>query len=212
MRKLLALSCALLLALVAVGCGSSGGSEEGGGDTTTTEASATTTEAEVTTTEADGDDEPAEGDEADYLAAIQTSLTSGSEEGGDLVLADGEGECVAPVWLDIITVDALIAAGASPEDVEDPDFDFQELELDEEQAQGVIDAFEPCGVDIYAKLGQSLTESLSEEQQTCAMDEIDTELGNALLLTAFSTTAGTGEAEFGALIDQLTEACDLPAS
>lgn len=201
MRKLIALSCALLLALVAVGCGSSGGSEEGG-ETTTTEAAATTTEA----------DGGGEADEAAYLEAIRTSLTTGSEEGGDLVIADGEGECVAPVWLDIITVEAFTSAGADPEDVSDPDFDFQELELDQEQAQGVIDAFEPCGVDIYAKLAESLTESLTEEQRTCAMEEIDTDLGNALLLTAFSTSAGTGEAEFGALIDQLTEACDLPAS
>jgi hypothetical protein len=203
MRKLLGLLCVLLLALVAVGCGSSGGSEDGGGDTTTTGA-------EATTTTPDDDTTAAEGDEADYLDAIRSNLTTGSEEDQNLVIADGEGDCVAPVWLEVITVAGFASVDASADDVSDPGFSYEDLELDADQAQALIDAFEPCGVDIYAKLAESFTQGLSEEQQACAMEEIDPEIANALLLTAFSTEAGDGGTEFAAMIEQLTEACDLP--
>ena len=42
------------------------------------------------------------------------------------------------------------------------------------------------------------------------MENIDPDVANALLLTAFSAELGSGDAEFEALIEQLTTACDLP--
>ena len=64
-------------------------------------------------------------------------------------------------------------------------------ELDGDGAQALIDAFDPCGVDLFAELGSSLTMGLTEEQQACAAENIDHDLATALLRTAFSTTEGT---------------------
>ena len=208
MRKLLILVCITVLALTAVGCGSSGGSD-GSGDTTTKAKSTTTTEQGSSTTKAGG---TAEGTDEEYLAALTANLTSGSLEDGNLVISAEEGDCVAPKWLDAITVEGFTSVQVSPDDVSDPNFTYSKLELDSTKGKALIDAFDACGVDIYAKLAESLTVGLTEEQQACAQEKVDPAVANDLLVTAFSTDAGDGSAEFTALLDQLQKACDLPAS
>lgn len=210
-RRSALLAAALAVsALALASCGSSG--DDGDGDEgTTTEATATTEAG------ANGDEGEAEPDEdvsdvtaEDYTAALQSFFTTGVAEDGDLVLADGEAECVAPQWVEAIGVEAFHEAGTTTEALADPGYAFLDLELDGATAQAMIDAFDGCGVDIYGQLASSLTLGLTDEQQACAVEEIDPELANALLLTAFSSTEGDGSEAFDALLTQLQTACDLP--
>ncbi len=222
MRKLLIVLTTVTFAAALAGCGSSGGS--GGSDpaadkTTTTEAAETTTDPDTpdTTDDAEGDETPTSLDDAvvgltaeDYRQAIQVNLSDGNEDDGNLVIADGEAECVSAAWIDVATVEVFQASGATLDEIRDPNFGYSDLDLNADQAQEMLDAFDPCGVDIYAMLGMSLTVGLSDEQRACSGEQIDPELANALLLTAFTTELGAGEAEIEAVIGQLTEACDLP--
>jgi len=204
MRKPISLLIVLTIALVAVGCGPSAGSDSSADDpTTTTTTTTTTTEAEAAA---------AEGTDEEYLAALTANLSSGSVEDGNLVIEDDEAACVAPKWLETVTTEGFTSVGASPDDVAEPDFEYAVLELDADRAQQMIDSFEDCGVDIYAKLAESFTIGLTEAQQSCAMEEVDPKVANDLLLTAFSTESGDGSTEFTALLDQLKAACDLPAN
>ena len=201
---------AMLALLVGLAACASSGSESADDDSTTT-TEATSAADDTTTTAADEGDDAGEATDAAYQQAIQENLTAGSKQEGNLVVADGEAACVAPKWLEVITGDHLREIGVSPADLADPSFDYSSLELDGDGAQALIDAFDPCGVDLFAELGSSLTMGLTEEQQACAAENIDHDLATTLLRTAFSTTEGTGDAEFEALMAQLTEACDLPS-
>lgn len=208
MRKLIALLCALTLALVAAGCGSSGGSDDA---SSTTEAKATTT------TEADDDGgttEPADGpvdvDEATYVAAFTTGLSTGDSTGGDLVLTKETAACVAPKWVAAMTVEQLNEAGITEKDAADAGFNPADVDLDESQAEELVDAFDACDFDIFGELGRSLTLGLGEEQEQCAAENLDPELGRALLVKTFST--GQSDTEFEALLADLEKSCDLPAN
>src|SRR4051794_11152616 len=108
MRKLLVLACSLALTLVIAGCGSSGGSE-GAKDTTTTKAGSTTTTAggSTSTTQGGGDVTPTHVTAEQYEAAFVKGMTSGTADGGELVLPKAAAECVAPKRVAIITVKAL---------------------------------------------------------------------------------------------------------
>ncbi len=200
MRKLTVLICTLAVALVAAGCGSSGGSDSSGDDSTTT------------TTEADGGDS---GDEEvqvtaeEYAAAFVTSLTSGTKDDGDLVLPDDAADCVAPKFVDAMTVELLNENGITVEDVSDSSFDPSEVGIDEEQAQAVVAAFADCDFDIYAELAASLTMGMAEEVQACTAENLDRDLADALLVKSFST--GQSDAEFEALLADL-ESCGLPGN
>ncbi len=207
MRKLLALTCALVLALVAAGCGTSSGSE-GADTTTTTKAEATTTVADDTTTTDDGGDSGGEVTRDEYEAAFVTSLSSGDESNGDLVLPDDAAECVAPKFVTAFTVNALNEAGITVEDASDPGFDPSDVGISEEQALQLIDAFSACDFDIYTALATALTEGLGSDVQECAAQNIDLDLADDLLAKSFSS--GDSDAEFEALLTDLQEHCDLP--
>lgn len=201
MNKLLAIACALALGLVAVGCGSSGGSD-GGDDTTTTEAARTTT-----TAGSDGPSGTAPTAE-EYTAAFVENLSNGTKEDGDLVLTEEQATCVAPRFVDAITVEVLQEQEVTVDDVAKPGFDGSGLGLSEEQGEQLVDAFEPCDVDIVALFAESLTMGLTAEQQDCAKENVDPDLTRALLVKTFSS--GQSDQEFEAVLSALDEACDLP--
>ena len=208
MRKLLALTCALLLALAAAGCGSSGGSE--GADSTTTEAKATTTGDDTSTTSKGGDPEPSVVTADEYEAAFATSLTSGKREEGNLVMPDDAAACVAPKFVEIFTVEGLNEAGITAEDASDPSFDPSDVGIDEDQAAEVVAAFGDCDFDIYAELAASLTVGLGSDVQECAAQNVDHDLADALMIKSFSS--GDSNTEFEAFLADLSKDCDLPAN
>ncbi|QXC63378.1 hypothetical protein KSP35_11640 [Aquihabitans sp. G128] len=187
MRKLSATVGALLLVASLAACSGSGGSD--GASSTTTKApageQATTTTAgsddDGTTTTASGDDETTttsggsgeSGDAASYAASLAKGLASGDAASDELQVTDDEAACVAPKWIETIGVDALTSFGASPKDLEDPDFSFPDLKLDDEQGLAMIDAFVDCDVDIYGQFADVLSEDLDATQQACLEGELD---------------------------------------
>jgi len=201
MRKLLVIVSVLTLAVVGAGCGSSGGSDSAGDDaTTTTGAKTTTTEG---TTEDPGD-VTADG----YTSAFIINLSGGSKEDGNLVISEEEATCVAPRFVDAITVKTLQDNDVTTADIEDPGFDGSALGLSEEQGEQLVDAFGACDVDITALFAESFTAGMTAEQQSCVAENVDADLTKALLVKTFST--GESDAEFEAVIADLTEKCDLP--
>lgn len=206
MKKLLVIVSALTLALIAVGCGSSGGSD---GSASTTEAErSTTTKAEgSSTTKADsGGSGTASAD--DYAEAFVANLSTGKKEDGNLVISEEQATCVAPKVVDAVTVEALQSGDAGTGDIADPGFDWSDLGMTEAQAQEAIDAFAACDVDLTALFAESLTIGLTAEQQSCVKDNVDGDQVERLLVANFSS--GESEKEFEAVIKTLTDACDLP--
>lgn len=202
MRRTLALLAALALLLGAAACSSD---DEGADDTTTT--------TEAGGDEATGDEEPPDLSDVsadDYVASLSGELSGGDPDAGDLVLAEGEAACVAEAWVEGIGVDRFVESGVAPADIAGSGLGIEEIQLDLDTAQGLIDDFGECDVDIAAKLAETLTIGLDETQRTCAIENIDPEVANALLLTAFTPEAGDGSAEFDALIEQLSGECELP--
>ena len=206
MRKLLTLLLVSVLAVVAAGCGASGGSDSSGDNSTTTESKATTTEPDDAPTDTSGTSVDVSAE--DYTAAFVSNLSTGSIDDGDLVIAADEAECVAPRFLDAITVEVLQENEVTPEDVSEPSWDGSDLGLSLDQGQLLVDSFGECDVDIFTLFATSLTVGLTEEQQACAVENVDPDLTEALLVKTFST--GDNDAEFEAVIGDLTSKCDLP--
>jgi hypothetical protein len=206
MPKLVSVLCAVLLAVTIAGCGSSG-----------SEGSSTTTKAEGTTTTADpngsgsGEGEPSaevSGITAEeYTEAFVTNLSSGDDDGTDLVVTEEQAECVAPKWVAAITVEKLHEAGATVEALSDPGFNRVELALDEDQGAELVAAFDPCGVDLAELFAAALTQGLTEEQQSCAVENIDREDALDYLGKSF----GGSQPDLTPIQDALVAACDLPA-
>lgn len=213
MRKAAALLFALTLVAAAAGCSTSSGSDASSKTTTTkvapttstTSASGGTTTTNVTSpTKADVSKFTA----ADYGTAMVSNLSTGSVKDGQLVIPAKDAACVAPKWVSAVTLDGFHAAGVTPKQVSNPKFDGAKLKLDAKQAQGLIDSFGACQVDIYALFATSLTQGLTADQQKCAVEHVDHKLANSVLVKTFSN--GDGTAEFGQILDGLTKACNLP--
>lgn len=177
------LAVALLLGgSLLVGC-SAGGDDAG--EATTTEAAAetttATTEAEdepTTTTEVE--QTPTTADEGSLAAweeafgdAVEDSEVAGPvDPDADVPTDETADECVARLWLDIITVEALGALGLTPDDLATVDLTEVLPELvDLDQAQQLLDAAIECGLDPLATLIDGMVESgLTEEQAACIVD------------------------------------------
>ena len=104
--------------------------------------------------------------EDDYLAAIEAQFTA---TGGDsLELTDEQAECVAPKWLDVITVDKLKEKGITPDDVR-ADTDNEKLAtlgLSEADAEKMYAAFGDCDVDVQAKVADEPRRPASSRRPT----------------------------------------------
>ncbi|MEZ5181614.1 MAG: hypothetical protein R2702_07050 [Acidimicrobiales bacterium] len=209
MRKLLVALTSLLLVAGLAGCGGSGGS--GGSEGSDAEAAMTTTadEGEATTSAPDGEAAPVAGRD-DYVAAMADNLSSGSEDDGQLVLERDQAECMAPRWVDAITVELLQAQEVTPAELADPDFSasLSDLALDADAAGAMVDAFDACDVDLVGLFASAFTQGLGEDVTACVAQEADPALIRDVLVASFS--GGDGETPLTALLDQLRPVCDLP--
>lgn len=169
MRKLLVSLLAILLMGAVASCGASGGSDASEKTTTTDGKTATTEKDETTTTEK----KKGGGDDGAYADAIATGLSGQSD--GEFVFNNSEAECVAPEWVDIIGTDTFESKSVKPADLEDPDFKFSSLGLDEGQASDMIDAIEGCDVDVVSELRDLIDADLDSDQKACAASELDDE-------------------------------------
>lgn len=208
MRRFVMAAVGVALVCALAGCGASGG--EDADEATTTKATPTTKA--TSTTSDDGppttlDDDVADATAEDYGTAMAKNLSSG-DPATDLVLTEEQAACVGPKFVDAITVRALQEADLTPDDVADPDWDTSDMELTQAQGSDMVDAFEPCDVDIYAKFAEALSGGMTEEQQACIAENVDEAKARKLLVVTFA--GGEGTTEFEAVLDDLTTACDLP--
>ncbi|MFN8018398.1 MAG: hypothetical protein U0P45_09770 [Acidimicrobiales bacterium] len=211
MRRFVIVAVLGLAALVVSGCSTSGSDASDGGDKAdTTEATAKTTTSkpkDATTTTSSGGSSQGGADREAYVTALATGLSSGDKD-TDLVLGEDEASCVAEKWIDAITVATLQDQDVDPKDVAEPGWDTTGFGLSKAQGGAMVDAFDPCGVDIYDELASALSGGFTDAQIACVRKEIDRDLARELLVVTFA--GGEGTTEFEALIGQLTEACNLP--
>ena len=158
MHRLLA-TIAIVAAVALAGCGTSGGVA----DTTTTEPDETTTVEEQPT----GDDDPMV---EDYEAAVVTQFTV--TEPGELTLTTEEAECVAPKWVEAMTVERLQDEGVTLEDLADTSFNPGDLEMGPEIGQEMVEAFDECEVDLFA-LAIASAAGADTELESCIVDNVD---------------------------------------
>ncbi|CAN5560955.1 hypothetical protein BH10ACT1_BH10ACT1_04840 [soil metagenome] len=201
MSKLTLGLCALALVAGLAGC--SGSESDGATSSSTTRVAAA---GASTTTTAPASTGPV-GDEASYTSSLATGLASGGD-GGELQVTDGEAACVAPKWVATIGVDALVAKGVAADAMADPNFSFPDLDLSEEQAGPMVDAFTGCGVDIFVQFRKVLTTGLTATQATCVDGEISDADVRAFLSESLRS-ADAGEA-VTQKITEVSQACDLP--
>lgn len=196
---------ALLLALSA--CGASGGDDAA--STTTVAEETTTTADEATTTTEDGPTNSSEpdGDASAYADGLAVGLTSGDEESGELVLSSDQAECVAPEWIDIIGVDTLTGADVTPQDLEDPDYQFTDLRLDADTGGDMIDAFGDCDVDIISEFYETLSADLDDEQVDCLVEELGDDQARQFLIEALVQTDLS--AELNDELERIDSVCQL---
>jgi hypothetical protein len=169
-RGALAFAAVGLLTLSAAACGDD---DDKGGDATTTAATTTTATSGSTASSSGGDASSAT--EADYLAAIEAQFTATGDD--SMELSDKQAKCVAPKWLDVITVDKLKEKGITPDEVRS-DTDNEKLAtigLSEGDANQMYAAFGDCDVDVQAKVAESVVAS-SELPAECVQDALSADL------------------------------------
>jgi hypothetical protein len=194
MRKVLFVEMVVAMALVSGACTSDDSADTGA---TTTETS------ESTTTET-----PSGGTSEEYSAAFVTSMTTGDPASGVLVLPIDKAECLAPRFVDIITLKTLQDNDVTVDEAADPDFDQSELGLTEAQGKAMAAAYAPCGLDLLTLTAGLLADDLTPEQIQCATEHIDAAKNEALWAKALQSTLAGGE--FEALVTPAIQACDLP--
>ena len=216
MRKLLVTLASLLLVAGVVGCSGSSGSDGSAATTTAADEATTTAADDPTTTEADEatttalDGEAPVASRDDYVAAMADNLSSGSADEGQLVLERDEAECMAPRWIDAMTVEVLQEQQVTPAELADPGFSISssDLGIDADAAAAMVDAFGACEVDLVGLFAGAFAQGLGDDVEACVAREADPALVRDVLVAAFS--GGDGEAALSALLDQLGPVCDLP--
>ena len=185
-RGALAIATVGLLTLSAAACGDD---DDNGGDaaTTTAAASATTTAASGSTSGTSGGD-ASSATEDDYLAAIEAQFTATGDNG--LELSDEQAKCVAPKWLDVITVDRLKEKAITPDDVRS-DTDNTKLAtigLSEDDANTMYAAFGDCDVDVQAKVAESIVTSLEApaDVEECVKDALPADLVERIFVVSIT--------------------------
>jgi hypothetical protein len=180
-RGAFAVAAVGLLTLSVAACGDD---DDKGGD------AATTTAATSGSTGGTSGGDASSATEADYLAAIESQFTASGEN--SLALTDEQAKCVAPKWLDVITVDKLKEKGITPDDVRS-DTDNEKLAtigLTEDDAKTMFAAFGDCDVDVQAKVADSIVTSLEapSDVEECVKDALPADLVERIFIV--STTKG----------------------
>ena len=191
-------------------------------DATTTTARAETTTSRSTGTSTadtatDATVSAADATEADYLAAIERSLSSGD----GLSTTPEQAECMAPKWLDTIGVDRLKDRGVAPseigDDVNDDGSALSDLGLTDDEGTALYDAFGECDVDIRAQFVEFATDGQPPEIVECIDDALTPDLLRRVMIASIVQQAPDDElqADFEAAIgpcDELSGAATTTAA
>jgi hypothetical protein len=177
-RGVVAIAVAGLLTLSAAACGDD--DDKGSDATTTTAASTSATTGDTTgaTTAGSSGGDASSATEEEYLAAIEGQFTNSGPD--SLQMTDEQASCVAPKWLDVITVDKLKEKGISPADIEadTQNEKLASLGLSDGDAEKMYAAYADCDVDVRAEFARSVTASLeaSPDVEDCVNDAISDDL------------------------------------
>ncbi|MEO6989800.1 MAG: hypothetical protein ABI239_14270 [Aquihabitans sp.] len=204
MPKLALVVSALLLVGSASACGTSGTSDADQSTTTVGETTTTTVdESDISTASTT----PATGDADDYVAALAANLAGNSPSQGELKFTVGQAKCVATAWVDTIGVDTLTSNEVPPDSLGSAGFQFNALDLDEDQATAMVDAVDDCGVDWVAGTRDNLKVGLDPTQQKCLDSELSDETIRAVLVDALFRTQPA--ADLQAALDEVERVCEL---
>lgn len=171
-RRAATLLGALALAMAALGACSS--DSDGGGD----EPTSTTSGASSSTTEADRDPiDPAEieGGEQAYIDAFLAIYGAGDES-----FTQEQADCLAPAWVDAITLEGFAEAGIPPEDISEGTVGIDALGIDQETAEQMVASMAECGIDLQAGIISSYTQGseVPAEVLTCLEETITPEVAS----------------------------------
>jgi hypothetical protein len=121
---------------------------------------------------------------ADYLAAIERSLSSGD----DLKTTPVQAECIAPRWLDVIGLDRLVEHDIAPADIGDDVSDdgsaLSALGLSPTEGTALYDAFGACDVDIRQLFIELAAEGQSSDVVSCLDDALTPDLLQRLMVSS----------------------------
>jgi hypothetical protein len=178
-RGAFAVAAVGLLTLSAAACGDD---DDKGSD------AATTTAATSGSTGATSGGDASSATEADYVAAIEAQFTSTGDN--SMELTDDQAACVAPKWLDVITVDKLEAKGITPDDVR-ADTDNEKLAtlgLSDADAEKMYAAFGDCDIDVRAKVADSMVASLEApaDVEECVQDALSEDLVQRIFVVSIT--------------------------
>lgn len=205
-RKPLALLLALVLTAALAACSSS--SSDGGARTTTTASTRDTSQdpghiSTSTTLAFDG------GTRREYVTQLEAGLADGSEANGDLVLSATQAACVAPVWIDTITVSALTAKRVAPKALSSNSYDFTKLGLSTGQATTMVAAFSTCHVDVVSLLAKAMAAGQSADKQACIKANLDAATTSTLLIQALAAPSGSAGTALQARLQAIARTCNL---
>ncbi|MCB1029874.1 MAG: hypothetical protein KDA95_00965 [Acidimicrobiales bacterium] len=200
----------LLVALVSVGCSSSNDkADKKDSSTSTTKADASDEKGEGTSEdEAKEDTKPTKLDEAALGKAFATSLSSGEEGSGALVLEKEAADCIGPKWAAAVGVEPYEKAGLTIEQISTPFTSSSLVTLTDKEGSAQFAAFGECGVDIVRKMTESIVGGLEEAQRACVLEKMDPDLAEAALSKLFS--GQDAQTEYLAMMTAVSQACNLP--
>jgi hypothetical protein len=134
-----------------------------------------------------GDDDDTSGEDAGearpYVDALIANLTMVGE--GQLELTQAQAGCVAPRWIEVMDIDRLSAAGVTPSSLAD-EGSLSVLQLSDEDAERMYEAFLACEVDVRQSFVDSLAAEaeLSDDDARCLGEQIEDDLVRRFFITS----------------------------
>lgn len=135
-------------------------------------------------------------------------------DNNDFPLDRAQAECIIPRWVAAIGVDRFEAGGVAPtelvlgRDGADDYLDTIDKIGDAESARGMVDALEPCGLDLVTYVAGVIAgdEGATAEQQACFTKNLPLEAVEASLMAAIDGDDSTSS-ELEEPIASAAEAC-----
>jgi hypothetical protein len=128
-------------------------------------------------------------DEQAYVDALMTQPAEGLEP--------DQAACIAGHWIQIVGVDAVEAAGITPEGIRDGSQSINDIPVDRATAEQVVDSYEACDFDIVALVvdGFSQTAEGDPEQAACIERVVTPEVAREyFVLAIMGSASGEGSA------------------
>lgn len=122
-----------------------------------------------------------------YVDAMVENITSDDE----MPLEEGQAECLSESWIDTVGHERLAAAGITPESIlsdEEDDAGIGDVQLDESDANAMVDTFGDCGIDVTEMFIQSFEQdtTLTPEDRECLEGTFNEDFLRRLFVISFT--------------------------